>query len=76
MLKFLVVLFVMYWLPTLIAVIRRTPAARGVAMINFFLGWTIVGWVVALVMALSAPRAAERVTIYVDGRKTEAEIIR
>ncbi len=77
MLKILAVLFVMYWLPTLIALIRRTPAAKGVAVVNFFLGWTIVGWVVALFMALASfPPPRERVTIYVDGRKTEAEIIR
>jgi len=48
-----------------------------VAVVNFFLGWTIVGWVVALLMALASfPPPRERVTIYVDGRKTEAEIIR
>ena len=77
MLKILAVLFVMYWLPTLIALVRRSPAAKGVAVVNFFLGWTIVGWVVALLMALASfPPPRERVTIYVDGRKTEGEILR
>lgn len=76
MLTFLLFLFVMYWVPTIIAVLRRTPSALGVAAVNFFLGWTIIGWIVALVMALAAPPAAQRVTIYVDGRKTEAEIMR
>lgn len=73
---FLLILFVMYWLPTIIAIVRRTPSALGVAAINFFLGWTIIGWIVALILALATPPAAERVTVYVDGRKTEAEIIR
>lgn len=76
MLTFLTILFVMYWLPTIIAILRRTPSALGVAAINFFLGWTIIGWFVALLFALATPPAAERVTVYVDGRKTEAEIIR
>ncbi len=76
MLTFLTVLFVMYWLPTIIAVLRRTPSALGVAIVNFFFGWTIIGWVVALFMALAAAPATQRVTVYVDGRKTEAEIIR
>ena len=76
MLTFLLILFLMYWVPTIIAVLRRTPSALGVAAVNFFLGWTIIGWIVALVMALAAPPAAQRVTIYVDGRKTEAEILR
>jgi hypothetical protein len=73
---FLLCLFAMYWLPTIIAIVRRTPSALGVAVINFFLGWTIIGWIVALVMALAAPPATQRVTVYVDGRKTEAEILR
>ena len=73
---FLLCLFAMYWLPTIIAIARRTPSALGVAAINFFLGWTIIGWIVALVMALAASPAAQRVTVYVDGRKTEAEILR
>ena len=74
--KFLLLLLVMYWVPTIVAVIRRTPAARGVAVVNFFLGWTIIGWIVALVMALAAPPAAQRVPIYVAGRKPEADILR
>ena len=76
MLTFIAVLFVMYWLPTIIAVLRRTPSALGVAAVNFLLGWTIIGWLVALIMALAAMPATQRVTVYVDGRKTEAEIIR
>jgi uncharacterized protein YqhQ len=75
-LTFIAVLFVMYWLPTIIAVLRRTPSALGVAAVNFLLGWTIIGWFVALIMALAAMPATQRVTVYVDGRKTEAEIIR
>lgn len=73
---FLTILFVMYWLPTIIAIIRRTPSALGVAAINFFLGWTVIGWFIALIVALASAPATERVTVYVDGRKTEAEIIR
>ena len=63
---FFLVLFLMYWLPTIVAVVRRTPSALGVAAINFFLGWTVIGWVVALVIALAA-YPAERVVI-IEGR--------
>ena len=59
-------LIAMYWLPTIIAVVRRTPSALGVAALNFFLGWTIVGWIIALVIALAA-YPAERVVI-IEGR--------
>ena len=44
----------MYWLPTMVAVVRHTPSALGIAMLNFFLGWTVIGWIVALVWALAA----------------------
>lgn len=70
MMTFLTVLFVMYWLPTLIAVVRRTPSALGVAAINFFLGWTVIGWIVALIFALAAYPAQERVVI-IEGRARE-----
>ena len=54
MMTFILFLFVMYWLPTLIAIVRQTPSALGVAMLNFFLGWTVVGWIVAFIWACAA----------------------
>ena len=45
-----------YFLPSLIAVARRTHNATGIFMLNLFLGWTGIGWIVALLMAIfSAP---------------------
>jgi hypothetical protein len=52
--SFILFLVVMYWLPTIIAVARQTHSALGVAVLNFFLGWTVIGWVVALIWALGA----------------------
>jgi hypothetical protein len=43
-----------YLLPWAIAATRHRPASAAVAVINLFLGWTLVGWVVALVLACSA----------------------
>ena len=63
---FLSVLFLMYWLPTIVAIVRRTPSALGVAALNFFLGWTVIGWIIALVIALAA-YPAERVVL-IEGR--------
>jgi hypothetical protein len=40
--------FVMYFLPSIIA-FARSPAA--IVLLNFFLGWTLIGWMVALVWA-------------------------
>lgn len=68
MMSFLTFLFVMYWLPTIIAVVRGIPAL-GIATFNFFLGWTVIGWIVALVLAL-AGRPQERIVI-IEGRARE-----
>lgn len=45
----------LYLVPLLIAYRRNTPNQHRVAMITILLGWTIIGWIAALVMALSQP---------------------
>jgi hypothetical protein len=60
---FFLVIFVFYWLPTIIAIARHTHSALGVAALNFFLGWTIVGWVMALLWALAASPAQQVIVI-------------
>jgi Superinfection immunity protein len=44
-----------YLLPTIIALVRHAPCVAGVAVINMLLGWSFVGWLVALAMAVSRP---------------------
>jgi hypothetical protein len=41
----------LYFLPTIVAVTRKVTNQGSVAVINFFLGWTFIGWVVAFAMA-------------------------
>ena len=53
---FLVFAIGLYFLPAIIAAVRRTHNATGILLLNLFLGWTMVGWFIALVMAFcSAP---------------------
>jgi hypothetical protein len=40
-----------YFLPTLIAGRKRKKNADAVFILNFLLGWTVIGWVIALVWA-------------------------
>jgi hypothetical protein len=47
----LIVAIGLYFLPTIVAVTRKVTNTGSVAVINFFLGWTMIGWVVALAMA-------------------------
>jgi hypothetical protein len=47
-----------YWAPTIVAAVRHVPSTGSVAVINGFLGWTIIGWIIALAMACrSHPQA-------------------
>ncbi len=44
--------FIIYLLPSLIAYSRKCPSRHSILALNFFLSWTIVGWVASLVWAL------------------------
>lgn len=50
----------LYFLPTIIAVARKVTNQGSVLVINFFLGWTFVGWVVALAMACRTSNVSAR----------------
>jgi hypothetical protein len=47
----LIVLLSLYFLPSIVAVLRKAPDTGSVIVLNLLLGWTFVGWVVALAMA-------------------------
>ena len=40
-----------YFLPFITACRRHKRNAAAIGMLNFFLGWTFLGWVIALVWA-------------------------
>ena len=42
-----------YFIPYIIAKQNKKQNAGAIGALNFFLGWTLVGWVVALVWAMS-----------------------
>ncbi len=66
----LAVLLGIYFLPTIVAWQRKVPNTGSIAVINLFLGWTLIGWVVALAMAVrTIPRAEEQVTAPAVSRK-------
>lgn len=54
----IVVIVLAYFLPTIVAFARGVSNSGSVLVLNLFLGWTLVGWVVALAMASrsTAPR--------------------
>jgi hypothetical protein len=44
----------LYFAPTLIALLRGHPNMAPIVVVNFFLGWSLIGWVVALAWAFTA----------------------
>lgn len=42
---------ILYFVPTIVVMCRQIPKGLHVFVVNLLLGWTGVGWVVALIMA-------------------------
>jgi Superinfection immunity protein len=58
MLTLILVVLAMYWLPSIVGYYRRVPDLVSVVVTNALLGWTGVGWLVSLFMALRVPEPA------------------
>lgn len=50
-----IILLLIYFLPTIAG--RKHPHAAGIFVVNLFLGWTLIGWVVALAWAATRMKA-------------------
>lgn len=50
----------LYMLPTIEAWLRKSNNLPAIAALNFFLGWSLLGWVAALVWAFKMPTPLER----------------
>jgi Superinfection immunity protein len=44
--------FVIYFLPTILAFARNKRDTAAILLLNLLLGWTMIGWVIALVWAV------------------------
>lgn len=47
----LTIVTVGYFLPWAVAASRGKSNSGAIAVVNFLLGWTVIGWIIALVMA-------------------------
>lgn len=52
-----------YLLPTAIALLRGHPSTGGIFIINLFLGWTFLAWIIALAWSMSSKGNNVNVTI-------------
>lgn len=55
-----VLLIAAYWTPTLIARFRSHRQVGPIFVVNLLLGWTAIGWIVALAMSVSGQDVAPR----------------
>lgn len=53
----------LYMLPTIEAKLRGHTNIASIALVNLFLGWSLIGWVIALVWAFKKPEAAPAVVV-------------
>lgn len=56
---FLGLIFILwlYFLPGITASKRHHPQLQSIAVVNLFLGWTLVGWVAAMAWAVNNPQS-------------------
>ncbi len=47
-----------YFVPTIVAIVRHARNVMGIVLLNIFGGWTFVGWIIALVWSLCDERQA------------------
>ncbi|HCC03589.1 MAG TPA: superinfection immunity protein [Clostridiales bacterium] len=47
------ILITLYFIPSIIAIKKRHKDLSKILMINTFLGWTIVGWIISLVIVIN-----------------------
>ena len=48
--------FILYFFPTALAAGREHHQTTAILMLNLLLGWTVLGWIIALVWACTAVR--------------------
>jgi hypothetical protein len=54
----LIILLALYFIPALVAYSRSLANTSSIFIVNLFLGWSLIGWVVALAWAVAGTAAA------------------
>jgi hypothetical protein len=66
-----IVIVAAYFSPTIISALRNHPQGGPIAIVNLFLGWTLVGWVVALAWSVSAMKREKKRPLDHQRRQTQ-----
>jgi hypothetical protein len=62
-LSYIAVSIFVYMVPWMVARTRRHKNSGAIFALNLFMGWTLIGWVAALVWALTNPQAQAPTTV-------------
>ena len=57
----LLVMLAIYCLPTIIAVNRNHHNRVPIILVNILLGWSAIGWIIALIWSFTSPASANAV---------------
>ncbi|TGY87446.1 superinfection immunity protein [Marinicauda algicola] len=52
--EILILLALLHFLPTFIALLRGHHNAFAIFLTNLLLGWTVIGWIIALIWSVTA----------------------
>lgn len=59
----ILIIFISYFFPSIIAIFKGKSNTTAIIILNIFLGWTFVGWIVALVWAFTVDTKSQTVVI-------------
>ncbi|MDE0178227.1 MAG: superinfection immunity protein [Gammaproteobacteria bacterium] len=59
----LAIMLLTYFIPTVVAMVRKHHNTTAIFVLNLFLGWSLLGWVAALVWAVTKPRPSATVSM-------------
>lgn len=67
------IVLLLYFLPTYVALRRKLPNKGAVIVINLFFGWTFLGWVIALAMAYGRNKEPVQQIMYMQQPPTNPD---
>ena len=59
----IVISLIFYFLPTVIAMLRGKSNTFAILLLNLFLGWTFIGWIVALVWSVTSDNKPQTIIV-------------
>jgi tryptophan-rich sensory protein len=66
------IVIAIYMLPGIIAAQRKHQSRVAIGFLTFFLGWTVIGWIVALVWAVTKVEKNEKIIYVVKDRDDDS----